>query len=201
MRNWRKWLAAAVLVFWAGVAFGQTAPSESHMKKMKDERELEREARRLDGEANTPTGEQRVLGQMSSQLGVPSATLEQQKNSSGLSFGNLFITDALAKSSGKSFDQILAERRSGKGWGEIARENNLRLGEVVSQLKRSSKSLEAERHEAEKQEARASKSEAAQARNQARGQAAGRPQSPRSEPATVHGGGPMPAGRMGGRRR
>lgn len=98
---------------------------------LKDERELEREARRIDGEANTRLGEERVLARMASDLDVPVEALKRQRTS-GLSLGNLFIANALAKSTGKDFEQILAARRSGKGWSQIARENNTRLGEVVS---------------------------------------------------------------------
>ena len=90
---------------------------------------------------------------MSADLRVPVETLRQQR-ASGLSFGNLFIANSLAKVSGKSFDDILTARQSGRCWSTIAKENNVRLGEVVSQLKRSSRSLEAHRRNEERRETR-----------------------------------------------
>ena len=45
----------------------------------------------------------------------------------------------LANSSGKSFDQIVGLRKGGQGWGNIARDNGLNLGKVVSDARQSSK--------------------------------------------------------------
>ena len=45
----------------------------------------------------------------------------------------------LANSSGKSFDEIVALRKGGQGWGNIARDNGLNLGKVVSDARQSSK--------------------------------------------------------------
>lgn len=190
MGNWRKGCARTVIVLWAAVAFTQIATGSEATMQTKDERKLEREARRIDGEANNSVGEDRVLDRMSSDLGVPVETLRQQQRTSGLSFGNLFIANSLARSTGKSFDEILATRRSGKGWGQIARENNVRLGEVVSRMKRSSNSVEANRRQEEQRRARAA--EARQGDNRRRradGSALGRPSTDRGSVAATPGGG------------
>jgi len=87
------------------------------------------------GKINKAAGnqnEQQVLDRLSSELGVSAGTLKQQKQLHNLSYGQLFMANSLATSSGKSVNTIVSEFLSGKGWGQIARENNVRLGEIVS---------------------------------------------------------------------
>lgn len=90
----------------------------------------------LNEQARTAEGHQRVLASISRETGVPVSTLEAQRSRTRLGYGELMIANSLANSTGKSFDELAALKASGKGWGEIARDNNVNLGSVVSQAHR-----------------------------------------------------------------
>lgn len=57
---------------------------------------------------------------------------EEKKGKEKFGKGELEIVEDLAKASGKSVDEILAMRKSGKGWGQIAHELGVKLGPAVS---------------------------------------------------------------------
>ncbi len=67
---------------------------------------------------------------------VPMFVLEEQRTRSHFGYGGLMIANALALETGKSFDEIIALKSSGYGWGRIAQENNVDLGRIVSRLDR-----------------------------------------------------------------
>jgi hypothetical protein len=79
------------------------------------------------------------LARISDETGVPIATLQAQRASTGLGWGELEKAHLLANSSGKSFDEIVALHKGGEGWGQIAHDNGLNLGKVVSDARQSSK--------------------------------------------------------------
>lgn len=116
----------------------QTGAEKSQSSDM---RELEKQARLLDDQAAKEPND-KTFDLLSKQLDVPVATLQSEKQSSNFGFGELFIANALAKSSGKTFDQISQEFRQGKGWGQIADQNGVKLGPVVSQIKSSNKAMD-----------------------------------------------------------
>jgi hypothetical protein len=78
------------------------------------------------------------LTRISNETGVPVATLQAERTSTGLGWGGLEKAHLLANASGKSFDDIVALHKSGEGWGKIAHDNGLKLGSVVSNARRSS---------------------------------------------------------------
>ncbi len=94
--------------------------------------DLNNEIKALNDTAKTLDGQKRVLERIAAATGVPSATLSQERMTTRLGFGELMIAHLLATSSGKTFDQIVGEFRSGKGWGNIANENGVKLGGLVS---------------------------------------------------------------------
>ncbi len=118
----------------------QTQTSEDK-KQSADVRELEKQASLFDEQAAKQSDNGKVFSQLSKQLDIPVATLQSEKQSSKLGFGELFIANALAKSSGKTFDQIVQEFHQGQGWGEIAKQNSVKLGPVVSQIKSANKAV------------------------------------------------------------
>ncbi|MBI4561267.1 MAG: hypothetical protein HY724_04415, partial [Candidatus Rokubacteria bacterium] len=59
----------------------------------------------------------------------------------------------LAKQSGKSVDEILAMRKGGKGWGQIAQELGVKLGPTVSDGKGKAAEKEAKKEGQEKKKA------------------------------------------------
>src|SRR6187431_1912521 len=78
------------------------------------------------------------LDRISAATGVPVATLQAERASTGLGWGSLEKAHLLANASGQSFDNIVALHQSGQGWGKIARNNGLKLGTLVSNAHRSS---------------------------------------------------------------
>jgi hypothetical protein len=70
--------------------------------------------------------------------GVPVATLQAERASTGLGWGSLEKAHLLANASGQSFDNVVAMHQSGQGWGKIAHDNGLNLGRLVSNANRSS---------------------------------------------------------------
>ena len=78
------------------------------------------------------------LDKISAETGVPVATLQAERASTGLGWGSLENAHLLANASGQSFDNILALHQSGEGWGKIAHDNGLNLGRLVSDAHRSS---------------------------------------------------------------
>src|SRR5947199_4541896 len=77
------------------------------------------------------------LDRISTETGVPVATLQAERASTGLGWGGLEKAHLLANASGKSFDDIVATHKAGEGWGKIAHDNGLNLGKVVSGARRS----------------------------------------------------------------
>ena len=67
---------------------------------------------------------------------VTDALLEEQRTRTGLGYGGLMIANSLARETGRSFDEIVAMKQSGMGWGRIAQENNVKLGPIVSRFDR-----------------------------------------------------------------
>jgi hypothetical protein len=78
------------------------------------------------------------VDRISAATGVPAATLQAQRASTGLGWGSLEKAHLLANATGQSFDDIVALHRSGQGWGKIARNNGVNLGTLVSNAHRSS---------------------------------------------------------------
>jgi hypothetical protein len=79
-----------------------------------------------------------VLTRISDQTGVPVDTLQAERTSTGLGYGELETAHLLANGSGQSFDDIVAMHNAGEGWGKIAHDNGLKLGKIVSAAHRSS---------------------------------------------------------------
>ncbi len=75
---------------------------------------------------------------ISAATGVPVATLQTERTSTGLGWGSLEKAHLLANATGQSFDNIVALHQGGQGWGKIAHDNGLKLGRLVSTANRSS---------------------------------------------------------------
>lgn len=77
------------------------------------------------------------INRISAETGVPVATLQAERASTGLGWGGLEKAHLLANASGQSFDNIVAMHKNGEGWGKIAHDNGLNLGKVVSNARHS----------------------------------------------------------------
>jgi len=96
-----------------------------------------------------------ALTRISSETGVPVNTLRAEKSATGLGYGDLEAANLLAKTSGQSFDNIVAKFKAGEGFGKIAHDMGLNLGKIVSDahqssLKNSGKHLGQEKAESNK---------------------------------------------------
>ena len=78
------------------------------------------------------------VDRISAETGVPVATLQAERASTGLGWGGLENAHLLASASGQSFDTIVGKFQSHEGWGQIAHDYGLNLGKVVSSAHRSS---------------------------------------------------------------
>ena len=78
---------------------------------------------------------------VSREFGVPVDLLEQQRTRTQLGYGGLMIANALARETGRSFDDIVAMKQSGMGWGRIAQENGVKLGPIVSRFDRTDRAF------------------------------------------------------------
>jgi len=78
------------------------------------------------------------VDRISTATGVPVATLQAERASTGLGWGSLENAHLLANATGQSFDDIVALHQGGQGWGKIAHDNGLNLGRLVSNANRSS---------------------------------------------------------------
>jgi len=78
------------------------------------------------------------LDRISAETGVPVATLQAERASTGLGWGGLEKAHLLANASGQSFDTVVGKFQGHEGWGQIAHDYGLNLGKVVSSAHRSS---------------------------------------------------------------
>jgi hypothetical protein len=78
------------------------------------------------------------LDRISTATGVPVETLQAERASTGLGWGEIEKAHLLANATGQSFDNVVALHQSGQGWGKIAHDNGLNLGRLVSNANRSS---------------------------------------------------------------
>jgi hypothetical protein len=68
----------------------------------------------------------RALQSISASTKIPVATLEKEKaKHSSLTYGDLFAAHTIAKTSGKSFDEIAAMKEKGQSWDKIADANGV----------------------------------------------------------------------------
>lgn len=97
---------------------------------------LDRTADDFDRVVVEPDGTTRVYDAISRETRVPVVILEQQRASSHLGYGGLLIANSLAAETGRPFDEIIALRQSGRGWGQIGQQYGVQLGPIVSRAQR-----------------------------------------------------------------
>jgi hypothetical protein len=102
---------------------------------------LDRTAEDFDHIQIQPYGALRQVDVVSHEVNVPATVIEEQRIRTGLGYGGLFIGNALARETGRSFDEIVALKQSGHGWGEIAKQYGVKIGPIVSGLHRADSEL------------------------------------------------------------
>jgi hypothetical protein len=79
-----------------------------------------------------------TVDRVSMETGVPVATLQAERMSTGLGWGALEKANIIANASGQSFNMVVSKFHSGEGWGKIAHDSGLNLGQLMSTAHRSS---------------------------------------------------------------
>lgn len=82
----------------------------------------------INADATKPGGPAKVVQSISKSTGVAAATLEQQKTSTGLTYGDIFAAHSIAKASGKNFAEIAALKKKGQTWDQIAEAHGVDIG-------------------------------------------------------------------------
>jgi len=154
----RKAIVSAFVVglLTAGVAltFPVAAAADDRQDNARHEGQLQREAKQLDADAarasDTPDGQRRVTERIASQFNVQPSVVANLRNRK-FGFGGATIALALSQelmkrdstlSQQAALERIVAQRQAGKGWGVIAHELDLKLGHVVSDVKKAGKATE-----------------------------------------------------------
>ena len=89
--------------------------------------------------AGARKNKQRMLSIITINTDVAATTLEQQKARTGLTFGELYVAHSLALSTRKKFDAIVAMKKGGQTWDQIARAHKVRLRgskELLEEMKK-----------------------------------------------------------------
>lgn len=145
---------ASLLTVGVGLVFAVATPAADVKNNEKQERQLQADANQIDAEAaraaKTPDGQRRVTERIANQFKVDPSVVTDLRNRK-LGFGGATIALALSQelmkrdsslSQQAALDTILAQREAGKGWGVIAQGLDLKLGHVVSEVKKAEKVTE-----------------------------------------------------------
>ena len=73
------------------------------------------------------TNKQRMLSIITINTDVAATTLEQEKERTGLSFGDVYVAHSLSLATRKKFGAIVALKKSGQSWAQIAKSHNVSL--------------------------------------------------------------------------
>jgi hypothetical protein len=85
------------------------------------------------------TNKQRMLSIITINTDVATSTLEQEKASTGLSFGEIYVAHSLALATQKKFNAIMALKKSGQSWAQIAKSHNVTLkgsSELIKEMQK-----------------------------------------------------------------
>jgi hypothetical protein len=149
-----RWFVGGLLMASMALAVPIAAAVDDARDIQNHEQQLQAKARELDADAaratSTPDGPRRLTERIAKQFKVQSSVVTDVRARTG-SYGQATIALALSeelmkrdKSLGQqtALNTILAERQAGKGWGVIAHDLGLKLGHVISEVKKADKAAE-----------------------------------------------------------
>jgi len=149
-----RWLVGGLMIAGVALVIPVAALADDAKDIQKNERQLQAEAKKVDADAaraaSTPDGQRRLEERLAKQFNVDPSVVTGLRNRN-LSPGQTTIALALSQelmkrdknlSQQAALDQILKERQAGKGWGVIAHELGLKLGHVVSEVKKADKAAD-----------------------------------------------------------
>jgi hypothetical protein len=147
----RRFVVGGFLAGGIVLAFATAAAAYDVNENEKHARQLDADATQLDAGAarasTTPDGQRRVTERIAKQFKVQPAVVTDLRGRLG-GYGQGTVTLALSQelmkrdrtlSQQAALDKIVALRQAGKGWGVIAHEQGVKLGRVVSDVKRAEK--------------------------------------------------------------
>src|SRR5262245_38937186 len=143
-----------LLIVCLSLGLPMIAQADDAKEMQKQERQLRANATRLDDDAaraaRTPDGQSRLDERLAKQFNVDPSVVTGLRNRN-LSPGQATIALALSQqlmrkdtnlTQQQALDNILTRRQAGKGWGEIAHGLGLKLGPVVSEVKKADKAAD-----------------------------------------------------------
>ena len=83
-----------------------------------------------------------VVGHISREVVVPVDTLRAERAQTGLSWGELLIAHRIAREGKVSFDDVVADFRSGKSWEDVARGRRVDVDQLTAAIQRSQTTME-----------------------------------------------------------
>ena len=137
-----------LLIVCVSLGLPMIAQADDAKDMQKNERQLRANATRLDDDAaraaRTPDGQRRLDERLAKQFNVDPSVVSGLRDRH-FSYGQATIALALSQqlmkqdktlSQQAALDKIVAERQAGKGWGAIAHSLDLKLGRVISDVKK-----------------------------------------------------------------
>lgn len=97
---------------------------------------LAERATAIERASTAPDGFRVVVGHLSRELGLAVDVLRAQRLRTGLDWGAILIANRLARETGLTFDEVVAEYRSGKTWEVIVRDHKVDLEKLTSAVQR-----------------------------------------------------------------
>ncbi len=136
MRSFRNIFGIICLgiILVAGASPGRTE-EETREEERLEERERLGEEERLRDRERIMEQESKILEKYGERFGVDIDTLADLR-AQRLGYGEISHALVLSEMSGKSLNEIVAMREADKGWGQIADELGVKLGEAKREVKR-----------------------------------------------------------------
>ena len=149
-----RWFFGSLLIAGVALALPVGVSADDVNDNQKHERQLQADAKQLDADAarasSTADGQRRVTERIAKEFKVQTSVVTDLRNRIG-GYGQATIALALSQelmkrdktlSQPAALEQVVALRQTRKGWGVIARELGVKLGPVVSEVKKAEKATD-----------------------------------------------------------
>ena len=149
-----RWFFGSLLIAGVALALPVGVSADDVNDNQKHERQLQADAKQLDADAarasSTPDGQRRVTERIAKEFKVQTSVVTDLRNRIG-GYGQATIALALSQelmkkdktlSQSAALAQVVALRQERKGWGVIAKELGVKLGHVVSEVKKAAKATD-----------------------------------------------------------
>jgi len=156
----RKFSYVVGILFLAILLVGAIAPGraqEEERERAREEEQLRKQERLRDRE-RILENESKILEKYTERYGVDKETLADLR-ARRFGYGEISHALVLSKMTEKPLDEIVAMRQAGKGWGQIADELGVKLGEAKREVKRETRRIRSELTREERRTLRQSWSE------------------------------------------